>query len=73
MAEIAPGAPRWAVVLILGVVYFVPSMIAVGREQPNPMPIYVINLLLGWTLAGWGFALAMAVDDHRPAKRGPGV
>lgn len=41
--------------------YILPSAVARGRGLTAPGPVYVVNLLLGWTVLGWVAALAMAV------------
>ena len=50
--------------LFLVPVYILPTVIALLRVHPNPGPLIVINLLLGWTLIGWVMALALAF--YRP-------
>lgn len=47
-------------VLVLVLVYFVPTAIATGRRA-RVGPVLVINVLLGWTVAGWIVALVIAV------------
>ena len=46
--------------------YFLPTLIASGREVPNLGSVVIVNLFLGWTLVGWVVALAMAARDTRP-------
>ena len=41
-------------------VYFTPTLVAFGREHYNRGAIFVLNLLLGWTLFGWVAALVWA-------------
>ncbi len=45
--------------LLLGV-YFLPALIARDRKHHNAAAIFVLNLLLGWTLLGWVAALIWA-------------
>jgi hypothetical protein len=33
--------------------YFLPTMIAVARKHRNGLPIFILNLFLGWTFLGW--------------------
>jgi len=40
--------------------YFLPSIIAEGRGHRRSLAIFVLNILLGWTLLGWIAALAWA-------------
>lgn len=46
-------------------IYFLPSV--VGRKKANSGAIFVLNLLLGWTLIGWIIALVWActVDNRK--------
>lgn len=46
--------------------YFLPSI--VGRNKSNSGAIFVLNLLLGWTLVGWVVALvwALTVETQSP-------
>jgi hypothetical protein len=46
-------------------VYFVPTIIAHGRNQKNIGMTVVINLFTGWTFIGWVIALAMAFGDKK--------
>jgi hypothetical protein len=59
------------VIVIILVLYFLPSIIAVYRKVPNAGSIIVINVLLGWTFIGWVIAMAMAARDPRTAMPGP--
>jgi len=44
--------------------YFLPSII--GHEKRSFAGIFVLNLLLGWTVIGWIVALIWAcTDEHR--------
>lgn len=52
-------------VFVGGVIYSIPTMVAVGRRHHNVGPIVTINFFLGWTLIGWVVALAMAVSEAR--------
>ncbi len=48
------------VVVVVGV-YFIPSIVADIRKHRYLIAIIAINLFLGWTLAGWVFALVWAL------------
>lgn len=54
------------VLVLVALVYFVPSIVASSRKHHNLGSILVINLLLGWTFVGWVVALAMAASAVRP-------
>ena len=53
-----------ATVVILGIiillVYFLPSIVAVQRRHHNSNAILILNLFLGWTFLGWVAALVWA-------------
>jgi hypothetical protein len=42
------------------IIYFIPTIIAMCRHTPNGLRVFVVNLLLGWTVLGWVIALMMA-------------
>lgn len=52
-----------ALALISGVpvVYLLPSIVASARRHPNVERIALVNIFLGWTLAGWIWALAQTI------------
>lgn len=70
-AQSAPSAEEvslayfWGDVAKVGVVilalYLIPTWIAISRGHPNISPIFVVNLLLGWTLLGWVTALVWSL------------
>ena len=47
--------------------YLLPVMIGSARRVPDLGAVAVINVLLGWTLAGWAVALAMSLRSVHPA------
>jgi len=75
LAQPAPQAPKapedttmppallWmigiAAVVVGAIIYFAPSMI--GDRKANRWAIFVLNLLLGWTVLGWIGALVWAL------------
>ena len=50
--------------LILAALYFLPSIL--GRDKRDAMGIFLVNLLLGWTLIGWVVAFLWAIAADRP-------
>lgn len=40
--------------------YFLPAIIASSKNHPRSMPIFILNLLAGWTLIGWIASLVWA-------------
>lgn len=53
-----------AVFLIL---YFLPSINAKSRHHNNTAAIVMLNVLLGWTVAGWIVAMIWSMTDNRKA------
>jgi hypothetical protein len=49
------------------VAYFLPTLIARLRHAPDFTTVMILNLLLGWTAAGWIVALILAVRRAAPA------
>jgi hypothetical protein len=45
--------------------YFLPALIA--RDKKDALAIFLVNLLLGWTVIGWVLALLWACASDRPA------
>lgn len=41
-------------------IYFIPTIVAGVREQPNGISIFILNLFLGWTYVGWVVCLVWA-------------
>lgn len=64
------GISEWHLLLlpltaILAVLYFVPSFIAYKRNHKNKLPIFVLNLLLGWSGIVWiGVLIWALLSDH---------
>lgn len=58
-----------AILLILAfAAYFLPSLVASGRGQVNSTSIFMLNLLLGWTLIGWVIALVWAFSAQTRSR-----
>ncbi len=41
--------------------YFLPTLIAFLRNHKNKLAIFLLNLLLGWTVLGWVVSLVWSV------------
>ena len=50
----------WILLMIVTLAYFVPWFVGWRRHVPNLGAVAVVNILAGWTFAGWVAALAMA-------------
>lgn len=49
------------IALALIIIYFLPTIIAYERGHKNTLAIFVLNILLGWSIIGWAIALIWAV------------
>jgi hypothetical protein len=48
-------------VVLIFVFYFLPTLIAFLRQHKNKLAIFLLNLLLGWTVLGWVVSLVWSV------------
>lgn len=48
--------------LLMLVIYFLPTILAINRGIEPKGGVFVVNLFLGWTFLGWVGALAWAVS-----------
>lgn len=64
MGDIVSGLFTLAIILV---VYFLPIIVALGREKRNSPAIFLLNLFLGWTGIGWVVALVWAVMVDQPS------
>jgi TRAP-type C4-dicarboxylate transport system permease large subunit len=64
-SPIVGGVIHSSAFLIVLVLYFLPSIVAVARKVTHQGSVVVLNLFLGWTLVGWVIALAMACRTNR--------
>lgn len=56
-------------VMIGLIIYFIPAIVADSNKKRNKTAIFVLNLLLGWTLVGWAIALTWAcIVDENPSN-----
>jgi hypothetical protein len=53
-------------IVLIGALYFLPTIIGAARKVVNVGSVFAINLLLGWSLIGWAIALAMALRTNPP-------
>jgi hypothetical protein len=57
-----------ALVVILLVLYFIPTFAAKARQHHNAGAIFVLNLFAGWTFIGWVGALVWAMTATKTAN-----
>ena len=48
------------------VMYFLPSIIALVRGKRDILAVFLLNLLLGWSVIGWVVALIWAAKHDVP-------
>jgi type VI protein secretion system component VasK len=46
--------------LVVALLYFVPTVIAFNRDHQNTRGIFILNVLIGWTVLGWIACLVWA-------------
>ena len=52
------------ILTIILLVYFLPTIVVLGKNKRNGCSIIIINIFLGWTFIGWVVALAWACADN---------
>ena len=56
-------------IVMMLLLYPLPSIIAVVRRKRNRAAIIALNLLLGWSLLGWVVALVWALLREEPTPQ----
>ncbi|SDH13285.1 superinfection immunity protein [Roseospirillum parvum] len=56
-------------VVAAAIAYLLPSLVALGRRQCSRDAVFVINLVLGWTVIGYLFVLAWALTGEAAPRR----
>lgn len=51
-----------ALLVILLAIYFIPTILGAWLKVPGLGLIFVVNLFLGWTIAGWAVALSWVLQ-----------
>ncbi len=51
--------------------YFIPSIIAFLRRHESAMPLFLVNIFLGWTLIGWIVCLVWALTGTGESRGVP--
>jgi len=54
--------------LVVGILYFIPTIVAINRNMHNKGSIIVVNVFLGSTIIGWVVALAMACGTNKSVQ-----
>ncbi len=53
------------ILIVGGAIYFTPTIVAAVRKSSRLGVVLAVNLLLGWTVAGWIVALVRAIQSPR--------
>lgn len=48
--------------------YFMPALLATSRDHRDHLAILMVNIIFGWTLIGWVFALIWACTGNIEPK-----
>ena len=54
--------------IVATVIYFLPTIVALARGHLSTLAIFLLNLLLGWTLLGWLIALIWSFSGFTAAN-----
>ena len=58
-----------AMLIVMLVMYFIPAGIAFSRGRENSGLIFLLNLVLGWTVIGWLVMLIVAFTGESSSQR----
>lgn len=61
------------VLVFLGLIYWLPGVVAVARGNKQSLSIIILNTLLGWTVLGWIVALIWACANKEPGSGSAGA
>ena len=59
------GGQELLLVLIVILLYFIPSFGAASRNHRNKAAIIVLNIFLGWSVIGWIAALVWSFTNDK--------
>ncbi len=62
-----PGPLEIGLILLI-IIYFVPTIVAIVRRARNVTGILLLNILGGWTFVGWIIALVWSFRDEKQAN-----
>lgn len=57
---------HWILLLVGGLLYFLPGIVASLRCHQNRIAIWVLDLILGWTGVGWIVVMIWALTAVSP-------
>ena len=54
--------------IIYSVFYFIPTILAFASDHDNKIAIFLLNLLLGWTVLGWIIAIVWVATKRKTSS-----
>lgn len=54
----------WVAGVVAVVIYFLPTLVAWNRNHRNMVPIFLTDMLLGWSGLAWVIALIWSFSDN---------
>jgi hypothetical protein len=57
-----------AVLIVVTLLYFLPTIIALSRGHLSALAIFLLNLFLGWTVIGWLIAFIWSCTGNTAAN-----
>ena len=58
----------WVGIACGTVVYFLPACIGFNEKQEGRLAIFLVNLLLGWTVIGWIISFVWSISEPKEAQ-----
>ena len=55
------------IIMTLFIMYWLPTIIAIARQAHSALGVFILNLLLGWTILGWIIALVWSLAAENRA------
>lgn len=65
---LATASTGFAILIVA--LYFLPTVVAACRKATNGGSVFLINLLLGWTIIGWWMALGLSASGAATRQGG---
>ena len=62
---IAIGPWPWVALAVIGLIYFIPAIVAFSRGAASRWGVAFLNAILGWTLFAWVVAFVWACVGRR--------
>ena len=52
-------------IIIIGIIYLIPTLVAINNKKANAGAIAVLNIFLGWVFIPWVIALVWACTKNK--------